>query len=90
MKTKNSDVNLPARSLTVDDCDKIDLAKGRALRLVTAVSHLLNSREHLEGLTEELDDAALLDMLDVIREDLTMITAVLHTADGRRTSGGAR
>jgi hypothetical protein len=73
-------------ALTVSDRDYIDHAKGRALRLLEVVSHVLNHPDD----DERLDDAALLDVLDIIREDLTLITATLGTADARRTAGGAR
>ena len=75
-------------ALTLDERDGIDNAKGRALRLLALVDHVLNNRGYVAD--EEVDDAALLDVLDIIREDLTLITATFGRADRRHKTGGAR
>lgn len=72
-------------TLTLDDRDAIDTAKGRALRLLGVVAHVLNNSGELPD-DEQLDDAAILDVLDIIRDDLTTITDTLVGADARGTS----
>lgn len=80
MTAKTSDLNIHT-TLTLDERDCIDRANGRALRLLGVVSNLFNSRENLE---DDIDEAAVLDILDVIQEDLTKVTATLSTGDNRR------
>jgi len=53
------------------------------LRLLEVVAFVFNADELPDD--EKVDQAALLDILDIIREDLTLITATLSTPDGRRT-----
>lgn len=74
--------------LTLDDRDAIDAAKGRALRLTAIVAHLIEGAPD-DGGDDEVDPAGLLDLVDLIREDLTMITLRLVVAEDRQTGGGS-
>jgi hypothetical protein len=74
-------------SLTIDERDAIDAAKGRALRLTEMAARLIDGGDG----DDDVDPAGLCDLLDLIREDLTMITAQFAGADDRQADvkGGA-
>ena len=74
-------------SLTTDERDAIDAAKGRALRLTAMASRLIDGGDG----NDDVDPAGLRDLLDLIQEDLTMITAQFAGADHRQADlkGGA-
>jgi hypothetical protein len=76
-------------ALTVDERDAIDAAKGRLCRLISLTRDVL-------GLDSQVEDTegAIEDLLDIMAEDVNMITAVFMAADGRQAGrsgvGGAR
>jgi hypothetical protein len=75
--------------LTLNERDAIDNAKGRALRLTATVKRLLEATADDDDLEDE--SAALCDLLDLIQEDLGMITVQFLGADDRQAAakGGA-
>jgi hypothetical protein len=71
-----------------EDCDRIDLAKGRILRLNELIAVIVDHEDAFEAL--DRDFAVLVDLCDIIREDVTMITAVLETAQHSTEKGGVK
>jgi len=85
MKPAKCPINV---SLTINERDAIDAAKGRASRLVALASAVMNTDEIAVILD---DDAPVAELLDVIRESLQQIDATFAAADVRKaTAGGAR
>jgi hypothetical protein len=79
-------------TLTLDECDTIDIARSRIRRLASLLSDLLkNKREY--GHHED-SEPAMADLVDVILQDVEAIDVTLAAADKRRlareASGGGQ
>jgi hypothetical protein len=82
----------PHITLTLDECDAIDIAKSRIRRLASLLADLLkNKREY--GHHED-SEPAMADLVDVILQDVEAIDVTLAAADKRRlareASGGGQ
>ena len=71
-------------TLTLDECDAINIAKSRIRRLASLLADLLkNKREYRH---HEDSEPAMADLLDVILQDVEAIDVLFAAADKRRLS----